>query len=79
MRNLLIILGILIVLVLIGWIKFSTAPGRASITIDTQEIKDDTKAVMDKAKEAAEKAKEGTRDLLNQPANESSPSTPVRE
>ena len=47
MRALLILIGIVLILVLAGWITFSSGPDRASVNIEGQKIRQDTKQVME--------------------------------
>jgi hypothetical protein len=46
MRVLLLLIAIVAVLALVGWITFSNEPGRTSVNLETQEIREDTKDVM---------------------------------
>jgi len=65
MRALLIIAAIVILFALIGWISFSSGPGRSSINLETDEIRQDTGEVMHEGSELLRDAEEevtGTRE-----------------
>jgi hypothetical protein len=47
MRGLLILVGVILILVLAGWITFSSGPDRTSVNIEGQKIRQDTKQVME--------------------------------
>ena len=53
MKGLVITVAIVLLLLLIGWLQFSTPDGDPTIRIDTDKVEQDTSAVVDKAKEAA--------------------------
>jgi hypothetical protein len=42
MRALIFFVAIVLILALAGWISFSKSPGRSSINLETQQIKQDT-------------------------------------
>lgn len=58
MRVLLIFAAVVILLVLVGWITFSNDSGRASINIETEEIREDTGEAMDQGAELLKEAEE---------------------
>jgi hypothetical protein len=58
MRGLLILIVVIFVLVLVGWITFSRDSGRASINVETNEIREDTGELMQKGSEALQEAEE---------------------
>ncbi|MBI1902523.1 MAG: hypothetical protein HYS13_15590 [Planctomycetia bacterium] len=43
-----------------GWLNFSNTSGKASMTIDTNEVKQDTQKAIDKGKELIDKTKVST-------------------
>jgi hypothetical protein len=56
MRGLILLAVIVLICVLVGWITFTREPGRATINLETQEIRDDTKEVMNSGAELLQKA-----------------------
>jgi hypothetical protein len=58
MRGLLILIVLIVVLVLVGWITFSRDSGRASINVETNEIREDTGELMQKGSEVLQEAEE---------------------
>jgi cytoskeletal protein RodZ len=67
------ILGLVVVgalAVWAGWLNFSNTDGRASMTIDTNEVKQDTQKAIDKSKELIDKAK----DSKDKPEDTAAPS-----
>ena len=54
MRALLIAALIVVVLLFVGWIRFSSPDGNPTIQIDTEKVKQDTSALVEKAKDAAD-------------------------
>ncbi len=72
MRALLIILGLIVIFALVGWITFSDDDGRASINVETNEIREDTGEIMNKGSELLKDAEQEVA-----PANETrEPETP---
>ena len=59
MRALLIILGILVILVIIGWIRFSNDGGDPTIQIDAEKAREDTAEVIDRTEEAIDNVRHG--------------------
>jgi uncharacterized protein YxeA len=47
-----------------GWLTFSDSKDRATINVETQEMKEDTREAVRKGKEFSEKAGEKTREIL---------------
>jgi hypothetical protein len=58
MRVLLIVLALIVVFALVGWITFSDDDGRASINLETDEIREDTGEVMNKGSELLKDAEQ---------------------
>jgi hypothetical protein len=59
MRVLLLLIAVVAILALVGWITFSNEPGRTSVNLETQEIREDTKGVMKSGSEMLHKAGDG--------------------
>ena len=47
MRTLIVLAAVVLLLALLGWVTFSRDPGRSSINLETDEIKQDTQGVME--------------------------------
>jgi hypothetical protein len=58
MRVLLILVAVLVLLALVGWVTFTNEPGRSSINIETNEIREDTGEVMHKGSELLQDAEQ---------------------
>jgi hypothetical protein len=58
MRILLLLIALVIIFALVGWVTFSNEPGRSSINIETDEIRQDTGEVMHKSSELLQDAEE---------------------
>jgi hypothetical protein len=56
MRALLIIVAIVLLLALAGWISFSNAPGRSSVNLETEKIRQDADKGMQSGAELLRKA-----------------------
>jgi hypothetical protein len=56
MRALILLAAIVLILALVGWISFSKGPDRASINIESSQIRQDTKQVMESGAEVLHKA-----------------------
>jgi hypothetical protein len=56
MRGVLFLVAIVIVLALIGWISFGRDDNRASINLETQEIREDTQKALDSGAALIERA-----------------------
>jgi hypothetical protein len=56
MRALILLAAIVLILALVGWISFSKGPDRASINIESAEIRQDTKQVMESGARILHKA-----------------------
>lgn len=46
MRAVILIVGLVLICALVGWISFSSGPGRSSINVETEAIQQDTKKVL---------------------------------
>jgi hypothetical protein len=58
MRILILLIALVVVLALVGWVTFSDEPGRSSINIETEEIRQDTGEVMHEGSELLQDAEE---------------------
>jgi hypothetical protein len=58
MRTLIILAAVVILLALVGWLTFNNEPGRASINLETDEIREDTGEVMRSGSELLRDAEE---------------------
>jgi hypothetical protein len=58
MRALILLVAIVVVLALLGWVTFNRGDGRASINLETQEIREDTRQVLQSGSEALDRAGE---------------------
>ncbi|MCO8123200.1 hypothetical protein NHH03_15740 [Stieleria sp. TO1_6] len=54
MRAIIVIAVIVLVLGLVGWLRFSSPDGDPTIRIDTDKVNDDTTAIVERSKEAVE-------------------------
>ena len=52
MRALLIIVVLVVVLALVGWIRFSSPEGDPTIRVDSDKVKADTAVIVEKTKQA---------------------------
>jgi hypothetical protein len=74
MRALIILVAIVLILSLIGWVTYSKAPGRSSINIETQQIKQDT----DRALESGSNLLRKAGDAVDSKAEPATPATQTR-
>ena len=49
MRALILIAAIILLMALVGWVTFGTAPGRSSINLETEQIRHDTRQALNPA------------------------------
>lgn len=56
MRALIFLVAIVLILSLAGWVTYSKAPGRSSINIETQQIKQDTDRALESGSNLLRKA-----------------------
>ena len=79
MRAVIVILALVVLCALVGWISFGNDPGRKSINLETDEIREDTKEVMrsgaellhkvgDKVEAETNRQNEQTPPVENEPA-----------
>ena len=60
MRALILLAAIVLILALVGWLTFNRDDGRASINLETQEIRQDTKELLESGSQALERAASDT-------------------
>jgi hypothetical protein len=79
MRSLIFIIAVVLILALLGWITFSSTPGKSSINIETQKIEQDTDQALEKGAEALQKAGDSIDSSLRTDSEPSSaaPTTPA--
>jgi hypothetical protein len=56
MRALIFLVAIVLLMALAGWISFSSAPGRSSINLETQQIEADTDRALESGAHLLQKA-----------------------
>lgn len=56
MRALIAIVLLMLVLGLIGWLRFSSPDGNPTIQVDTEKVKQDTAEIVEKSKQAVDTA-----------------------
>lgn len=81
MRALILLAAIVLVLALVGWISFSKGPDHASITIESDKIRQDTRQVMESGAQVLHKAEDKIDAEANQQPNAAPPNpemAPVR-
>ena len=76
MRGLLIIAGLILIFALVGWITFNKGPDRATINIESGQIRDDTKRVIESGAELLHRAGDKVEAEANRPTEPAPPSTP---
>lgn len=64
MRALLVLAAVILLLSLVGWIKFRDSPQRSTITIEKEAIKEDTEGMVERGNEFLE----GTRHAIGSDA-----------
>ncbi len=58
MRSLIAVVLIVALLALVGWVTFSTAPGRTSVNVETDKIERDLEDLSESAREAGREIRE---------------------
>ena len=61
MRALILIAAIILLMALVGWVTFGTGPGRSSINLETEQIRQDTREALESGANAIHKAEEAVR------------------
>lgn len=59
MRALIGVVLLVALLAVVGWVTFSTEPGRTSVNVETEKIERDIQGFKDSAREAGEEIREG--------------------
>ena len=79
MRALILLVAIVFILALIGWVTFGTGPGRSSVNLETDKIRQDTQQALESGAEALEDAKEAVRPTTDEaePVRTTVPADPV--
>jgi hypothetical protein len=73
MRAVLLVVALLVLFVVVGWITFSKEPGRSSINLETDEIRQDTGEVMHQGSELLQEAEENVDPDKGEPTNTENP------
>lgn len=68
MRALIIVVALVLIFALVGWISFSKGPDRASVNLETGEIRQDTQHAMQSGAELLQKAGDKMQTEANRPA-----------
>jgi len=56
MRALVVLIAIVVLFAIIGWISFSFGPGRSSINLETEKVRQDTQEVLESGSEVLQDA-----------------------
>jgi hypothetical protein len=89
MRAIIFVAVVVLIMVLVGWITFSSQPGRSTINVETQKIEQDTEQMVESGKnlvreagdavdEAVETDKERAAEPVTQPVTPVEPVRPVQ-
>jgi hypothetical protein len=66
MRAILIVVAVVAVMVLLGWITFSTVGSRTAVTFETDVIKEDAETAVEATREAASRVAEQGERLVDE-------------
>ena len=66
MRAALVIVAVVAVVVLLGWVTFSSRDGRPSATVETEVIREDSRSAAEATERAAESAAEKGEHLIGE-------------
>ena len=58
MRAIIGLAVLVVILALLGWVTFSTDPGRSSVNVETEKIERDIQGITESAQEAGEEIRE---------------------
>jgi len=58
MRMLFVIVAVIVLLTLVGWLRFSSPGGNPTIQVDVEKVEQDTTKIIEKSKAAVNKAAE---------------------
>jgi hypothetical protein len=78
MRALIFLAAIVLILALVGWITFSKSPGRSSINIETQQIRQDTDRALESGSKLLRKASDKIENAHEPQTSTSQPATPAK-
>jgi hypothetical protein len=56
MRAIIFLAVVVLIMVLVGWISFSSQPGRSTINVETQKIEQDTEKIVESGKNLVREA-----------------------
>lgn len=56
MRAIIFLAVVVLIMVLVGWISFSSQPGRSTINVETQKIESDTERIVESGKNLVREA-----------------------
>ncbi|TWU25420.1 hypothetical protein Pla52o_17210 [Novipirellula galeiformis] len=56
MRALIVVVVLLVILGLVGWVRYSSPNGDPTLRVDTEKVKEDTSAIVEKSKQAVDDA-----------------------
>ena len=65
MRAFILLAAIVLILALIGWITFGVGPGRSSINLETEKIRQDTQEVLESGADAMRQAEDAVADEVS--------------
>jgi hypothetical protein len=77
MKKLLILVILVVAMAAAGWITLTLTTNRASVNIETQEIKSDTRQMIKEGKELLEESRKSTGDLSREPTDTMEDSTTI--
>jgi hypothetical protein len=77
MRGIIVLVLAILILVVIGWIRFDRQPDRSSIHLETQEIREDTQKAIDQGADLLQETGEAIEST--QPPTTASPENPSAE
>jgi hypothetical protein len=73
MRALILIVAILILFILVGWVTVSNEPGRSSINLETEEMREDAGKAMHEGAELLQEAEDEVTPTEPKPASNPAP------
>ncbi|QDV80246.1 hypothetical protein [Botrimarina mediterranea] len=54
MRAIIAIVALVLILALVGWVSFSTEPGRSSVNVETEKIERDIEGISESVEDASD-------------------------
>ena len=64
MRAIIFLAVVVLIMVLVGWISFSSQPGRSTINVETQKIESDTERIVESGKNLVREAGDAVDDAV---------------